>query len=112
MHVKYKKNWKYSLTLDKLRILLKTKWLFSFLSLHFGNFLCSPKIGNEWTKKQLQSRWNEERGTLLGDTKETQTTRDTLPMTKSREKHSPGVSERPAAVHPSQLGTSITLHTI
>lgn len=66
------KNWKYLFTLDRLRIRLKTKQLFSVLPLHFGNLLYSVKTGNEWRKKQLQSRWNEERGTLLGNTKEMQ----------------------------------------
>lgn len=49
VHVKYKKI--ENTRLDRLRILLKTKRLFSYLPLHFGNLLCSPKIGNEWRKK-------------------------------------------------------------
>lgn len=69
-------------------------------------------------KKQLQSRWNEERGTLVEETKETQIKEktDTPPITESKEKHFAGVSEMHAAVHPSvrpsQLGTLITLRTI
>lgn len=49
----------------------KKKWISSFLPLHFENHLCSPKTGNG-EKKQLQSRWNEERGTLVQETMERQ----------------------------------------
>lgn len=54
-------------------------------------------------KKQLQSIWNEERGTLVGETKETQIREktDTAPITESKEKHFAGVSEMHAAVRPS-----------
>lgn len=64
-------------------------------------------------KKQLQSRWNENGGTLGGETKETESDRksDTPTTAKSKENHTAGVSEMHAAVRPSQLGTQITPYT-
>lgn len=82
---------------------------FSFLPLHFGNLLCSPKIGSEWRKKQLQSRWNEERGTLLGDKKEMQIKREeTFFQWKSPEKNVPQVFRKGLllSIHPSWVHES------
>lgn len=64
-------------------------------------------------KKQLQSRWNDKRGTLVGETKETESNekRDTPPTAKSKGNHIAGVSEMHRAVRPSQPGTPITAPT-